>query len=139
MNRSQQAVSVPTSSVAGGAVSAAAAAAVNMATQQQAGPPPPIILSFENVSSELELPSDLDSQVNNFFVNLLQGRAGPDDMLKVVYDYATMDTPASKKLLDGILRMLSNEVSRHLLDYPTHVLTPITELYGGVLANLFNA
>ncbi|VDD75907.1 unnamed protein product [Mesocestoides corti] len=97
---------------------------------------PPIYLSFSNDPIELDLPTDVEFQVNSFFVKLLQAVNTPEEMLKVAYDYATSDSANQKKYLDGILRMLAYEVSRHLHDYPEHVLKPITELYGGVLATV---
>ncbi len=110
-----------------------------MATGGAVGGPPGglIYLNFPpNDPSELELSKEVEPQVNNFFVKLLRGQGTPEEMLKMVFDYATQPDPRGKKLLDGILRMLSNEVCRHLTDYPENVLKPITELYGDVLANL---
>lgn len=55
-------------------------------------------------------------------------------MFKTLYDFATQGTPSQRKLLDGILRMLADEVSRHLQDYPETMLPLFADLYGSVLA-----
>ena len=100
--------------------------------------PPTIYLNFTAEPPELDLSSELDAQVNGFFHKLLQGLCSVDEMIKCLYEYATRDVPAQKKLLDGILRVLTYEVTTHLHDYPEHALHSITELYGGILANLVN-
>ncbi|VDN39167.1 unnamed protein product [Dibothriocephalus latus] len=80
----------------------------------------------------------LPTQVNSFFQKLLQGHNSPEEMVKIVYEYASRGTAVQKRLLDGILRMLADEVSRHLHEYPDRMLPLITELYGSVLAGLVN-
>nr|CDS20803.1 CCR4 Not complex component Not1 [Echinococcus granulosus] len=101
-----------------------------------APPPPSIYLNFNIEPPELNLSSELDVQVNAFFHKLLQGACSVEDMVKCLYEYAASDSPGQKKLLDGILRVLTYEVTSHLHDYPEHALHSITELYGGILAGL---
>ncbi|VDM33581.1 unnamed protein product [Hydatigera taeniaeformis] len=103
-----------------------------------APPPPSIYLNFNIEPPELNLSSELDVQVNAFFHKLLQGVCSVEDMVKCLYEYAASDSPGQKKLLDGILRVLTYEVTSHLHDYPEHALHSITELYGGILASLVN-
>ncbi|KAL5968703.1 CCR4-NOT transcription complex subunit 1 [Taenia solium] len=103
-----------------------------------APPPPSIYLNFNTEPPELNLSSELDVQVNAFFHKLLQGVCSVDDMVKCLYEYAASDSAGQKKLLDGILRVLTYEVTSHLHDYPEHALHSITELYGGILAGLVN-
>ncbi|KAL5107004.1 CCR4-NOT transcription complex subunit 1 [Taenia crassiceps] len=101
-------------------------------------PPPSIYLNFNTEPPELNLSSELDVQVNAFFHKLLQGVCSVEDMVKCLYEYAASDSSGQKKLLDGILRVLTYEVTSHLHDYPEHALHSITELYGGILASLAN-
>ncbi len=75
-------------------------------------------------------------QVNAFFKKLFQGQTSPNEMIKTVYEYATRGSPSQKKLLDGILRMLADEFSHHLHDYPVNVLSVIIEFYGNILTGL---
>lgn len=103
-----------------------------------APPPPSIYLNFNTELPELNLSSELDVQVNAFFHKLLQGVCSVEDMVKCLYEYAASDSSGQKKLLDGILRVLTYEVTSHLHDYPEHALHSITELYGGILAGLVN-
>ncbi|VUZ50964.1 unnamed protein product, partial [Hymenolepis diminuta] len=79
-----------------------------------------------------------DRQVNGFFHNLLQVSVSVEDSVKILYDYATHDDVANRKLLEGILRVLTAEITLHFLDYPEHALNSIMDFYGGVLAGLVN-
>ncbi|KAL7055945.1 hypothetical protein AAHC03_022720 [Spirometra sp. Aus1] len=125
-------------------VSTMAAGPVGLGSGGRSGPhtagplSPPIFLVFNNDPIELELPKELETEVNSFFQKLLQGHNSPEEMVKIVCDYATRGTAVQKRLLDGILRMLADEVSRHLHEYPDRMLPLITELYGSVLAGLVN-
>ncbi|VDL95805.1 unnamed protein product, partial [Schistocephalus solidus] len=125
-------------------VSTMAAGPVGLGTGGRGGPlgsgplSPPIFLVFNNDPIELELPKELETEVNSFFQKLLQGHNSPEEMVKIVYEYASRGTAVQKRLLDGILRMLADEVSRHLHEYPDRMLPLITELYGSVLAGLVN-
>lgn len=55
-------------------------------------------------------------------------------MFKTVCEYATQGNLAQRRLLDGILRMLADEVSQFLQDYPEPMLPQIANLYGSILA-----
>nr|CAH8869746.1 unnamed protein product [Trichobilharzia regenti] len=95
---------------------------------------PPMELSFVNEPIKIQLSKEAEAEANTFFQKLLEGISPPDEMFKTLYDFATQGTPAQRKLLDGILRMLADEVSRHLQDYPEVMLPLIADLYGSVLA-----
>lgn len=94
----------------------------------------PIPLSFANEPIEIELTKEAEAEANSFFQKLLQGQCPPDEMFKTICEYATHGNASQRKLLDGILRMLADEVSRHLQDYPESMLPLIADLYGSVLA-----
>ncbi|TNN05691.1 CCR4-NOT transcription complex subunit 1 [Schistosoma japonicum] len=95
---------------------------------------PPLELSFVNEPIKIQLSKEAEAEANTFFQKLLEGINPPDDMFKTLYDFATQGTPSQRKLLDGILRMLADEVSRHLQDYPETMLPLFADLYGSVLA-----
>lgn len=99
--------------------------------------PPLIYLEFGTDPCEAD-PTAEDRQVNAFFENLLKGTTSVEESVKILYDYATHDDVANKKLLDGILRVLTSEITQHFLDYVEPGLTSIMGLYGGVLAGLVN-
>ncbi|CAH8610758.1 unnamed protein product [Schistosoma haematobium] len=95
---------------------------------------PPMELSFVNEPIKIQLSKEAEAEANTFFQKLLEGINPPDEMFKTLYDFATQGTPSQRKLLDGILRMLADEVSRHLQDYPETMLPLFADLYGSVLA-----
>lgn len=73
-------------------------------------------------------------QAQLFFQKLLGRHKTPDQLFKMICDYFTQGGPHQRKLSDGILRMLADEVSRHLEEYPSNMLPPIADLYGSILA-----
>lgn len=83
-------------------------------------------------------PTPEDRQVNGFFHSLLQSSTSVEESVKILYDYASCDDVPSRKLLEGILRVLTAEITLHFLDYPEHALNSIMNFYGGVLAGLVN-
>nr|CDS26061.2 CCR4 NOT transcription complex subunit 1 [Hymenolepis microstoma] len=101
------------------------------------GGPPLIYLDFNGDLVDADSTPE-DRQVNGFFHNLLQGSASVEESVKILYDYATHDDVANRKLLEGILRVLTAEITLHFLDYPEHALNSIMDFYGGVLAGLVN-
>ncbi|CAL8088009.1 unnamed protein product [Calicophoron daubneyi] len=94
----------------------------------------PVALSFANEPIEIEMTKEAEAEANTFFQKLLKGISTPDEMFKIVCEYATQNSLAQRKLLDGILRMLADEVSRYLQDYPEPMLPLIADLYGSILA-----
>ncbi|CAH8642924.1 unnamed protein product [Dicrocoelium dendriticum] len=94
----------------------------------------PIALSFTNEPIKLEMTKEAEAEAYGFFQKLLKGISSPDDMFKAVCEYATQGNLSQRKLLDDVLRMLADEVSQYLPDYPEPMLPLISELYGNILA-----
>ncbi|THD26199.1 CCR4-NOT transcription complex subunit 1 [Fasciola hepatica] len=94
----------------------------------------PVALSFSSEPLEIEMNKEAEAEANTFFQKLLGGSSSPEDMFKTVCEYATQGNLAQRRLLDGILRMLADEVSQFLQDYPEPMLPQIANLYGSILA-----
>ncbi|KAA3679917.1 CCR4-NOT transcription complex subunit 1 [Paragonimus westermani] len=94
----------------------------------------PVALSFSNEPIKIEMSKEAEAEAYGFFQKLLKNISTPDEMFKTVCEYATQGTLAQRKLLDGILRMLADEVSQYLPDYPERMLPLIADLYGSILA-----
>ncbi|KAF7231942.1 hypothetical protein EG68_05811 [Paragonimus skrjabini miyazakii] len=94
----------------------------------------PVALSFSNEPIKIEMSKEAEAEAYGFFQKLLKNISTPDEMFKTVCEYATQGTLAQRKLLDGILRMLADEVSQYLPDYPERMLPLIADLYGNILA-----
>ncbi|OON13886.1 CCR4-Not complex component, Not1, partial [Opisthorchis viverrini] len=94
----------------------------------------PVALSFANEPIKIEMSKEAEAEAYGFFQKLLKGISTPDEMFKTVCEYATQGSLSQRKLLDGILRMLADEVSQYLPDYPEPMLPLIADLYGSILA-----